>query len=1012
LEDHWSSNLLHFALSYRGINMKPAQKIPRARDVKTKFHVSVNRSLVNKPRPDTMGKFSANGWEASLLTEDELIGEICQGFAFAPQYRDGHRSSADFVQAGFVAADFDGSKTLNEARDNAFINSHASFIYTTASHTNEEHHFRVVFVLDEPVVDGRVWADALFGLAHKLGSDPTVGDAARCFFGSANAATWKMGHTLSSEDFEQLAVYGADLRSAKSHGFSINSTQKLASDFIVNLADGSSAPLSSIAMHTSVHCPYHDDQHASAFIVPSWTRGGIGIHCRSCATTYWQVNGDQYDFNAFDKMVERRLAKPEEFLGDPQGLEAFFPPKPKVTVHRSRYLPTVIYEPGITLIKSPKGTGKTEMLKNIFGNLSRGVYKQGIPWNEKVESVLLIGHRRALLREAAAKLKLTYYRDMPDQFFLNPKTLAVCLDSLPMFSEPYTYARDGRNAKYKQDPAYDLVVIDESEQVFSHLTGGTIAKKRGGMERCFDSLRYEVANAKAVIALDADLGMLTCHALQYLRPQDWQSRTRIIVNNPVEPERKRTLQLYSSEIALREELLRTIANGDRCFVACNSKRIAKVLAQIISKKFSGKIKLRIITSDNSRDSSEIEFVSNIRAEFLKIQVLICSPSLGTGIDITFPDCENNIPGGLCKVDHVFGFFYPKVNTHTDMDQQLSRVRNPGSVKVWISPARFEFSSNFDVIRDDLARAYFVPQAVKGRTEDGLINYDPVHPLLMICTHITASQRASKNNLIELFSQLRVAQGWNIERVTTTVKANKDRSEAERALWKHHVKSLLHSPTLDDHEYLDLSIRMSSAEPVPLKDRLTYEKNTLQRALGVPLTYEIITLNHDGHLLERVETLAHLTTSWSDLFGYAVRALADQSQPLDRLSQTKGGRLIATVLQAAGVSDASGIRRDALATAGSMLPFIELCSRNTTVLEEILGQAVRKDVADNPIRQLNAFLKLAGLKLELVARRKAKAKSVRSYGFKAERFDLMHALASVYRSPKEIKESLEEAREAA
>ena len=44
-------------------------------------------------------------------------------------------------------------------------------------------------------------------------------------------------------------------------------------------------------------------------------------------------------------------------------------------------------------------------------------------------------------------------------------------------------------------------------------------------------------------------------------------------------------------------------------------------------------------------------------------MLLGSPSIGTGIDITFPD-------GECRVDRVFGFFSPFVNTHTDIDQQL------------------------------------------------------------------------------------------------------------------------------------------------------------------------------------------------------------------------------------------------------------------------------------------------------------------------------------------------------
>ena len=117
-------------------------------------------------------------------------------------------------------------------------------------------------------------------------------------------------------------------------------------------------------------------------------------------------------------------------------------------------------------------------------------------------------------------------------------------------------------------------------------------------------------------------------------------------------------------------------------------------------------------------------MQNVCEEILEIQVLMCSPSLGTGIDITFPDPQCLEESGLCKVDCVFGFFYPKVNTHTDMDQQLWRVRNPGQVKVWISPTRFQYASNFDVIRDDLARARVVPRAVTGYASDGLTNYNP------------------------------------------------------------------------------------------------------------------------------------------------------------------------------------------------------------------------------------------------------------------------------------------------
>jgi len=57
---------------------------------------------------------------------------------------------------------------------------------------------------------------------------------------------------------------------------------------------------------------------------------------------------------------------------------------------------------------------------------------------------------------------------------------------------------------------------------------------RGLPVRRPDPLR-EIAHAKAVVALDADLGLVTTHAMRTMRPQDWASRCRIICNLPVPP---------------------------------------------------------------------------------------------------------------------------------------------------------------------------------------------------------------------------------------------------------------------------------------------------------------------------------------------------------------------------------------------------------------------------------------------------------------------------------------------
>jgi hypothetical protein len=185
--------------------------------------------------------------------------------------------------------------------------------------------------------------------------------------------------------------------------------------------------------------------------------------------------------------------------------------------------------------------------------------------------------------------------------------------------------------------------------------------------------------------------------------------------------------------------------------------------------------------------------------------------MGTGIDISFP-------GGECRVDRVFGFFYSMVNAHTDIDQQLCRVRNPGAVDVWISPTTFRFTCNVDVVKDDLARAYTVKRAVKARRADGMVDYNRDDPLLTICAHVTALERASKNRLIELFCKLREANGWAIQRVDEKVKES-PYDQARRLRKEERAEMLLKAPTLTDSDFIDLDERArATAASCPRRSR--------------------------------------------------------------------------------------------------------------------------------------------------------------------------------------------------
>lgn len=945
------------------------------------FKVSINASLIDKPDRAKLSRHSAKGWEPLELSERQLRTRIKRGHAFSAHYLNTHRRSANFIATNMVAANVEGSMTIEEARANPYVRKYASFLYTTPSHRSDRARFRIVFKCAGEIKDGREWADAILGLAFTLGTDRSIADAGRMFFGNQTAQFYRVGKILTAPALRKLIAVGRDMRDNQ-RGEPVNSLRQLNTSHPIKLETGSTVPCDSLPSGTQVYCPFHEHARAAAFVVSGW-RGRRGIHCKECRLTFWTTsNPDEYDFNAFERLIDEKANLNPTYV-PASYLEQFFPPEPSVVRIQQRFLPPLTYEPGITLIKSPKGSGKTAALHQLIANIRNGIIRQGIPRKERPQSILLVGHRQALLREAAKRLDLSCYLDEPRRE-TGITTLAVSLDSLPKFTEDNNGVNDRSSRK-----TYDLVILDESEQILAHLLGDTV--KKMGLERCYDALNFQISRAKSVIALDADLGLITAHALRTMRPQDWQSRCRVIYNKSLEATSERTLELFSFREPLQRDLLEAIERGDRCFVTSNNKKYLEELHEIIRKKFRGKIKFRIITSETSKKGEVIEFVKNIKSEILNVQVTLCSPSLGTGIDISFPNGEQ-------KIDHVYGFFEPFINTHTDIDQQLSRVRNPGTVKVWLGKNHFRYVSNFDVILDDLARAYFVPQAVTGRTETGLVQYNKDHPLLQICSHVVSARRASMNKLSDLFCELRESNGWLIKRIDEPSRSNGARAAARENLF--HIKSekLLAAPVLTDIDFFELKARHDRREPINEFDQATYARNELERALGQTITLTIIAANKDGGLTGRVEAFVTLMHPPSYMPRIYRDMLGDIARPDARLARTRPEALRGFLAFVAGV-DISNPEK--IFELSNLQQFALLCDRNRTMIEEVLKQPVRTDVKKNPVRQLNTIL--AGFGLTIIHK-----ETVGSGNVKIRRYALdPHALAMM----KNLAESVERLRAA-
>ena len=218
-------------------------------------------------------------------------------------------------------------------------------------------------------------------------------------------------------------------------------------------------------------------------------------------------------------------------------------------------------------------------------------------------SVLLVGHRRSLLRALSTDLGLRCYLDVSQGGFIGadiPKHFAVSVDSLATMLHP------ARNK-------FDVVLIDESEQVFSHLISDTIETEK--RRKCYLLLQHYVHVAKRVVALDADLNHITLHAIQRFGSKNPLSDRRFILNDYKFP--AKSVEMYANDNHLVGDLFTSLREGNRIFVCANSKQRIDALVLAIQDEFGTDFPLFWVTSENSGNDDVSHFISNIKTEILK-----------------------------------------------------------------------------------------------------------------------------------------------------------------------------------------------------------------------------------------------------------------------------------------------------------------------------------------------------------------------------------------------------------
>lgn len=164
--------------------------------------------MFNKASKQEYFKYHNEFQHAELYADD--VATFCEnGFAFCAQYKD-NRKAENFLQTGFICLDFD-KWNLDAALNNSFIKQHASFIYTTCSHSEEQHRFRVVFELEKPIKKADQYKKLMKGLLKKFPDDDSaVTNPVFMASGNNNAKTYRFFNILSHNLTLHLIASGTD----------------------------------------------------------------------------------------------------------------------------------------------------------------------------------------------------------------------------------------------------------------------------------------------------------------------------------------------------------------------------------------------------------------------------------------------------------------------------------------------------------------------------------------------------------------------------------------------------------------------------------------------------------------------------------------------------------------------------------------------------------------------------------------------------------------------------------
>lgn len=534
------------------------------------------------------------------------------------------------------------------------------------------------------------------------------------------------------------------------------------------------------------------------------------------------------------------------------GLSNKYPPN---IVLNTRYLGDAVRQlppSGLVVLWSDMGTGKTELLARF-----RAAYPD--------ERFLNIGHRVNLMQNLSPRLGTQMYSEVAVGNLARANALSITIDSLYKLETQFNQ--------------YGCVFIDEACQNLAHLLHSKTCKEHRA--EILEVLEYIVRNAKLVVLADAHMNDTTVDFFRAMRDrgnaetgghgdrlqQNPRSASSGEVPFIIKNEYKnagREVHFYEGDdsSALVAKISSALMLGLKIMVASDSKNFIKKLEALMSvrvieeqslfgndeleTKEYKKLRIWSIHADNSGSEENKAFIKDISTEVKNVDLLLASPSLGTGVDIKD-----------YHFDVVFGVFCAVSQSATECVQALHRYRISVPLHIWVAP------------RPPFGYKETLPWKIKER----ILELNQITAFLIRIDPVTGSRGAEKDWALDAYCEIEATRNESINNLRdelktlledmaykiTTVEVEPDAvaktmlSDAGKHLDNAHRIAVTNASNISATEYLARQNR----EYLSPDEIVECEKYRISRDYGMPVTSELVKLDAGGQLISRIIQLESL-----------------------------------------------------------------------------------------------------------------------------------------------------------